>query len=340
MNYVTKLDSEDRMKIHDQQCNRRRAEPVMEMKNVNSEDTEEKPVICESCYLVFDSKESYQDHKLMCSKGKPIGRVEVENHMKLESDNNELHVCGVCQMIFSSEDLWRNHSVSCSENKPFVCEVCHLGFIEEDQIIQHKEEHCRNHALIGKSHNIIKCEPKDDDEHKCESFTHKSVQSSDKLTLSGKKSHQCGVCGKIFRKEYNLDQHIRIHTGEKPYQCDQCNKTYTQKSNLNAHKKTHSDRKPHKCDYCEKTFLDRRQMVRHARIHTGEKLYHCDVCDKAFIQKSILQRHYMIHTGRRPFQCDQCGKSFVRRSDLNMHLLTHSGERPHQCNQCDKAFYP
>ena len=47
-------------------------------------------------------------------------------------------------MVFSSEDAWRNHSVSCNEKKPFVCEVCHLGFSGENEMMQHKVEYHGN----------------------------------------------------------------------------------------------------------------------------------------------------------------------------------------------------
>ena len=114
--------------------------------NTENMDTE-KPVIREICCLVFGSEGSYQNHKSACCGRKPIGQIEMEIKME-ENDENEIHVCSVCQMIFSSEDLWRNHSLNCSENKPFVCEVCHLGCREEEEMIQHKRGTSRHRKLF------------------------------------------------------------------------------------------------------------------------------------------------------------------------------------------------
>ena len=57
---------------------------------------------------------------------------------------------------------------------------------------------------------------------------------------TGKKPHQCSVCGKTISQRSNLVTHIRTHTGEKPHQCSVCGKTFSYRSNLVTHiKDTH-----------------------------------------------------------------------------------------------------
>lgn len=50
---------------------------------------------------------------------------------------------------------------------------------------------------------------------------------------------KCTVCGKEFRKNFDLQQHIRSHTGERPFQCVVCGRAFAQKSNVMKHMATH-----------------------------------------------------------------------------------------------------
>ena len=39
----------------------------------------------------------------------------------------------------------------------------------------------------------------------------------------------CTVCGKSFKRKYNLSMHARVHTKIKPFKCSICNKSFSQK---------------------------------------------------------------------------------------------------------------
>ncbi|GFO31731.1 Zinc finger protein 93 [Plakobranchus ocellatus] len=155
---------------------------------------------------------------------------------------------------------------------------------------------------------------------------------------TGKKLHECDVCGKQFVQNGNLSVHKRIHTGEKPYTCNICGKMFTFSSCLSKHTLIHTGQKPHKCDICGKGFTVSCELSRHKRIHTGEKPYECEVCGNRFNDRSTLTKHRRIHTGEKPYTCDVCDKRFRFCESLTKHKRLHTGEKPYKCDICSKEF--
>ncbi|XP_049622922.1 zinc finger protein 275 [Suncus etruscus] len=179
------------------------------------------------------------------------------------------------------------------------------------------------------------------------------------------KPFKCNECGKRFKKNAGLSQHLRVHSREKPRACDECGLSFKEDTHLFRHQKLHAAEKhlachscsrdfmerpdlqsphtpgshlPFDCDDCGKSFRGVGGLAEHQRIHSGAKPYVCSHCGKLFRRSSELTKHRRIHTGERPYECGQCGKSFRQSSSLLEHQRIHTGERPYACGDCSKAF--
>ena len=99
--------------------------------------------------------------------------------------------------------------------------------------------------------------------------------------ISGKKTHMCESCGKLFTHRGPFEIHKRIHTGEKPFSCEICGKKFRQQVHCEKHKKIH---------------------IKGGHVHnvTGQKPYSYH-CGENFMQYSSLNRHKCAkHKGEKP----------------------------------------
>ncbi|XP_032903495.1 zinc finger and BTB domain-containing protein 26-like [Amblyraja radiata] len=81
--------------------------------------------------------------------------------------------------------------------------------------------------------------------------------------------YMCLLCGKVFKKNARLAQHINVHTGFKPYCCAVCGRTFTQKRSLKDHMNVHNGDAPHCCSYCDMRFTHYSTLRVHLRDQHG-----------------------------------------------------------------------
>uniref|UniRef100_A0A0A9VX38 Uncharacterized protein n=2 Tax=Lygus hesperus TaxID=30085 RepID=A0A0A9VX38_LYGHE len=157
---------------------------------------------------------------------------------------------------------------------------------------------------------------------------------------TGEKPFKCSMCDKTFRSKIGLAQHEARHTGHYDYTCSTCGKGFQCKSYLIVHQRVHSDLKPYPCDTCGRHFKTKQSLLDHQNRHLGVKPYLCETCGRGFITKGLCKSHQKVHSGtdNRQYPCSVCSKLFVSKSYLATHMRIHTGEKPFMCEVCGKGF--
>ncbi|XP_022920215.1 zinc finger protein draculin-like isoform X14 [Onthophagus taurus] len=157
-----------------------------------------------------------------------------------------------------------------------------------------------------------------------------------------KKTIPCGVCGKMLSSDITLKKHmIACHLKEHPFKCDQCDKGYLSEAALDNHKKTAHDGVVYKCDQCEKIYKWPQAYKNHVKTHeTGyiKPEHVCMICSKILGSKSSLQDHLRTHQSIKRYMCEICGKGVTSLESLKIHERGHRGEKPFACKHCPKKF--
>ncbi|KAF3764220.1 hypothetical protein M406DRAFT_339885 [Cryphonectria parasitica EP155] len=92
-------------------------------------------------------------------------------------------------------------------------------------------------------------------------------------TLTAKKPRitewHCPYCEKVFKKKFNMTNHVRIHSDERAFVCGTCPSSFTRESDLKRHEKNHAPRE-HICEGCGSKFARSDTLRDHHRSETGK----------------------------------------------------------------------
>ncbi|CAH2318849.1 zinc finger 574-like [Pelobates cultripes] len=152
------------------------------------------------------------------------------------------------------------------------------------------------------------------------------------------RKHKCSVCGKKFKKQVHVRNHMRTHTGERPFQCTDCGKTFGSLANLTRHHLIHTGEKPYSCELCGRSFTQSSNLQQHRALHNGASLLPCEICGMKFNKANKLALHMYGHTRVLPYKCLDCDKSFLRKKLMELHKLEHEGKEPFHCQDCGVHF--
>jgi len=186
--------------------------------------------------------------------------------------------CKECGDAFRLKVLLVQHQRIHSEEKGWKCGDCGQVFRGVSEFNEHRKGH-------------VAAEPQPGPSRAPEDALQKREQTEREA-----KPFECEECGKRFKKNAGLSQHLRVHSREKPFDCEECGRSFKVSTHLFRHQKLHTADKPFACRACGREFPDRQELLKHQRAHSGHLPFDCDDCGKSFRGVSGLAEHQRIHS--------------------------------------------
>lgn len=157
----------------------------------------------------------------------------------------------------------------------------------------------------------------------------------------GSNQYKCNVCELTFDYKYKYNTHfLRKHSTEMKYTCDRCGKKYKIQSDLRNHVRFYHESKAIVCEICGKTCSNANSLYTHQkRIHNKPR-FECPICNVRVVTQGNLDQHLLFqHEQKEKFVCEECGKSFTKKTALRLHITAvHEKLKLHSCHICRKSF--
>lgn len=214
--------------------------------------------------------------------------------LKQEDSNSGNSIQMVSQIEDSYEpnrencDTFKNKINSCGDNLSNIVEDSKQSFNSQANekslmIITPAEELFydeKNEVHINEVHYAVKsCKNSDINNENSTELNHSEakvlekidyeIDSSKNETKQKNSSKECKQCGKVYKTNYKLLQHMRKHSGEKPFNCSSCDKSFRSKIGLAQHEAKHTGKiwEYYSVWLIQCKYLVLSQMLKRANVH-------------------------------------------------------------------------
>lgn len=328
-------------------------------------------MICSTCGESFARKQDLLAHQLLHNQlhADDVKHLHMDNIAGVEhKEEAESIICGNCGIFCSSYDNLENHGCTAERgNEPADGEENReVDNVSEDNELGHMKENVNN----------------GDRQYKCDQCG-RSYRHAGSL-LNHKKSHKTGVfrclvCQKRFYNLLALKNHQRTHFDVKRHTCHECGKAFKIQKQLLNHLRMHKENQAkiqelnnqiqalmqmNGTGSNERTrslsananrapSLRRRPREKKVRVRVGVgaesstglkseasgdlRPYACDQCGRTYRHAGSLVNHKNSHkTGE--YCCSVCNNTYSNQLAMKNHLRTHLALQKHCCQNCGKGF--
>lgn len=182
------------------------------------------------------------------------------------------------------DSILENPTIDASGANWYVCPFCNEAASDPNNLIPHFEQHFCNCSCgvyftsvevltLHKQNCENKINSTDEDivANKIDTPNEKLNEPQDEQKKQSSVRQKwtpkiCTQCGKQYRTNYKLQEHMRKHTGEKPFQCSMCEKAFRSKIGLAQHFATHTGQFDYNCSTCGKGFQCKSYLIVHQRV--------------------------------------------------------------------------
>ena len=236
------------------------------------------------------------------------------------------------EIIFESNVLVDSNQLNFGQDT-FICGLCQSQFDELNNFLVHKQN-CKLIIDDDFTENLENVDEEQEIIVEVEEMPLNENVILDKLS--------CKVCFKKFKKKYDLQQHLLIHTGENPFKCDICDKGFKQKSNLKRHARIHRFNVKKSNNFTEKIGFEVLTDTGRKIAIQATKSLKCEFCPNDFKSFHELLSHTATdHASEKMFKCLNCAENnvFDNFEDYSNHLKIIHDETPNpNCDLCQIEF--
>ncbi|XP_063705448.1 oocyte zinc finger protein XlCOF19-like [Culicoides brevitarsis] len=233
-------------------------------------------------FLIYENEESYlREEAALKEVESGVAAIEIEKFFVDDcfSESNYHNECFEAGFLEKSSQE--------TSILKFICDICDAKLLNKETLKKHMARHLLQETFICEM-----CPEKRVYQTKVTLKRHQLIKHAD---LPEVFERTCNLCGKNFKNENILKNHLRY---------------------------SHSKKGPLRCEICGKDFKNVLTMGNHVRrFHEKKSRFLCSFCGKEFSRKESLAEHNLTHKGEKPLQCLWCPKEFRHRSHFSAHRL-------------------